>query len=112
MKQKSLQSHYSKSRAASPKMARGIKAEIMKNLTSGCQKKCAVLHSECVNLTILSEVAKGGGVTIPGIVKISAKHRPARTVRNPGTGKTIEKEADRRVAATPLKAIKDALVQT
>lgn len=76
---------------------------------AGVDKKTANNVLDALSDTIQSEVVKGGGVTIPGIIKIIAKHRPARTVRNPATGEAIEKEADRRVAATPLKAIKDAL---
>jgi len=59
--------------------------------------------------TILEEVSKGGAVTIPGVVKISCRDRPARKVRNPATGELIDKAADRKVAATVLKAVKDAV---
>lgn len=76
---------------------------------AGVDKKTASCVLDALTDAIQSEVVAGGGVTIPGIIKIAAKHRPARTVRNPATGESIEKPADRRVTATPLKAIKDAL---
>ena len=80
--------------------------------SAGVEKKTASSVLDALADTIQSEVVSGGGVTIPGIVKIVAKHRGARTVRNPATGESIEKPADRRVAATPLKAIKDALAES
>jgi DNA-binding protein HU-beta len=79
---------------------------------SGVDKKTANLVLDALSDTIKSEVANGGGVTIPGIVKITAKHRPARTVRNPSTGETIHKDADQRVSAVALRTIKDALANT
>ena len=59
---------------------------------AGVDKKTANNVLDALTDTIQAEVVKGGGVTLPGIIKIIAKHRPARTVRNPATGETIEKE--------------------
>jgi DNA-binding protein HU-beta len=73
------------------------------------EKKSVQLVIDQLAATILEEVGNGGSVTIPGIVKIACKDRPARTVRNPATGEMIAKPADRKAAATVLKAVKDAV---
>ncbi len=59
--------------------------------------------------TITNEVANGGAVTLPGLGKFACRERPARTVRNPATGATIEKEADRVAKVTIAKALKDVI---
>ena len=77
--------------------------------SAGVDKKTATSVIDALADTIQTEVVNGGGVVIPGVIKVVAKQRAARTVRNPSTGEAIEKPADRRVAATALKGIKDAL---
>ncbi|MCE2523493.1 MAG: HU family DNA-binding protein [Rhodobacteraceae bacterium] len=57
---------------------------------------------------ITETVANGDAVAIPGIGKFSSKERAARTVRNPQTGQTMEKAADRAPRMTFAKALKDA----
>lgn len=76
--------------------------------TSGASKKDTAAVLRALSEFILSEIAKGGAVTLQGIVKIQCKDRPARMVRNPATGEQLHKPADRRVSATALKALKDA----
>jgi DNA-binding protein HU-beta len=46
-------------------------------------------------------------VTLPGLMKIEAKSRPARTMRNPATGEAIEKPASVAPAFKPVKSLKD-----
>lgn len=75
---------------------------------SSTNKKDAASVLKALTDVIQSEIAKGGTVTIPGAVKIQCKDRAARMVRNPATGEQIHKPADRRVSATPVKALKDA----
>ncbi len=54
---------------------------------------------------------KGPGVfQLPGLLKVQLKKSAARTGRNPLTGETINIPAKRRVAARPLKALKDAVL--
>lgn len=77
--------------------------------STGVDSKTVARVIDGLGETIQAEVVNGGGVVIPGIIKVVAKERAARTVRNPGTGETIDKPADRRVAATALKSLKDAL---
>lgn len=57
---------------------------------------------------ITETVAGGGAVAIPGVGKLAARDRAARTVRNPQTGETMEKAADRAPRMTFAKALKDA----
>lgn len=75
---------------------------------SGTSKTDTAAVLKALTEVILSEIAKGGAVTLQGTVKIQCKDRAARMVRNPATGEQIHKPADRRVSATPLKALKDA----
>jgi len=78
---------------------------------SGVSKKDATSVLKALTDVIQSEIAKGGAVTIQGAIKIQCKDRPARMVRNPATGERIHKPADRRVSATPLKALKEAALR-
>ena len=75
---------------------------------SGVDKKTVTAVLKALSLTIHSEVANGGGITLPGTLKVMCRDRPARVVRNPATGEMISKGADRRVTATILKSLKEA----
>ena len=48
-------------------------------------------------------------ITLPGIGKLKVTARPARSGRNPQTGKTIEIAAKNVVKFVPAKALTDAL---
>jgi DNA-binding protein HU-beta len=50
-----------------------------------------------------------GEITLPGIGKLKVTERPARTGRNPQTGKSIEIAAKKVVKMVPAKALSDAL---
>jgi DNA-binding protein HU-beta len=50
-----------------------------------------------------------GEITLPGIGKLKVSERPARTGRNPQTGKAIEIAAKKVVKLVPAKALTDAL---
>ena len=56
---------------------------------------------------VLSGLKEHGTVTLPGLAKIDAKTREARTVRNPATGASMEKPATVVAAFKPVKAFKD-----
>ena len=75
----------------------------------GADKKTAGAALDAVAALITREVAAGGSVTLPGVAKIACRDRAARTVRNPATGETIQKPADRSVKVTVAKTLKDAL---
>ncbi len=72
-------------------------------------KKTANAALDALSNVIAAEVAKGGSVTLPGVGKIYCRDRPARMVRNPATGASIQKEADRQVKVTIAKALKDSV---
>ena len=48
-------------------------------------------------------------LTLPGIGKLKVGDRPARTGRNPQTGKTIQIAAKKVVKFVPAKALADSL---
>ncbi len=51
----------------------------------------------------------GAELTLPGIGKLKAVAKPARTARNPKTGNAIEIPAKTAVKFTAAKALKDAV---
>lgn len=58
---------------------------------------------------LLSAVRNGESVTLPGFVKVDAKRREAREMRNPATGGTVHKEAQMVPAIRVTKPFKDAI---
>ncbi|MEX0283787.1 MAG: HU family DNA-binding protein [Paracoccaceae bacterium] len=72
-------------------------------------KKSAGAALEAVSAIITREVSGGGAVTLPGVGKIYCRERPERQVRNPATGETFTKEADKVVKMTIAKALKDSV---
>ncbi|RWR46650.1 HU family DNA-binding protein [Sinirhodobacter ferrireducens] len=75
----------------------------------GSDKKTASAALDAVAAIVTKEVAEGGAVTLPGIGKVSCKARPERQVRNPATGETITKPADKQVKVTVAKVLKDSV---
>ena len=51
----------------------------------------------------------GGDLPLPGIGKLKATQRAARTGRNPATGKAIQIAAKKAVKLVPAKALVDGL---
>ena len=72
-------------------------------------RKSAAAFLNALSTIVAEEVANGGAVTLPGIGKVACRARPERQVRNPATGETMTKAADRQVKVTILKALKDAI---
>lgn len=77
--------------------------------TMGSDKKTATAALDAIADVVSKEVAAGGSVTIPGIGKVSCRARPERQVRNPATGETMTKAADKQVKVTVAKALKDVV---
>src|SRR5690554_3681624 len=75
----------------------------------GTDKKTATAALDAVGALVTREVANGGAVTLPGIGKIFCRARPERQVRNPATGETMTKAADKTVKVTIAKALKDSV---
>jgi DNA-binding protein HU-beta len=75
----------------------------------GSDKKSASSALDAMTAIITKEVAAGGAVTLPGVGKIYCRERPERMVRNPATGDTMKKPADKVVKVTIAKALKDSV---
>ena len=75
------------------------------SLTKG-QSKAVV---EAVFSAITAAATSGAETSIPGFGKFKVKDTPEREARNPATGATIKVAAQKKVAFTPAKALKDAL---
>lgn len=76
---------------------------------TGTDKKTANAALDALADIVMSEVAAGGAITVPGIGKVMCRARPERQVRNPATGETMTKPADKAVKITIAKALKDAV---
>ena len=72
----------------------------------GTDKKSAAASLDAICELITSEVSGGGAVTLPGVGKIYCRERPERMVRNPATGESFKKDADKVVKMTIAKALK------
>lgn len=92
-------------------MQQMTKTQLVASLAEAMQadKKvaAAVLHE--IALIVTREVTAGGSVTLPGLGKFSCRERPDRQVRNPATGDSITKAADKSVKFTMAKSLKDCL---
>ena len=75
----------------------------------GGDKKTANAALDAIAAVVSREVAAGGTVTIPGLGKVACKARPERQVRNPATGETMTKPADKQVKFAIAKALKDVV---
>lgn len=85
-------------------------------LVSRLSRKVGVTAKEAANILealsaiITEEVVSGVAVTLPDVAKFSPKERPARQVRNPATGESIMRDADKTVKITASKALREALL--
>ena len=75
----------------------------------GTDKKAASAALDAVAALVTREVAAGGAITLPGLGKMACRERPERQVRNPATGETMTKAADKQVKFTIAKALKDSV---
>ena len=75
----------------------------------GTDKKTAGAALDAIAEIVAREVAAGGAVTLPGLGKVVCRARPERQVRNPATGATMTKAADKQVKFTIAKALKDSV---
>ena len=75
----------------------------------GSDKKTASAALDAVAAVVAREVAAGGAVTLPGLGKMACRERPERQVRNPATGETMTKPADKVVKIAIAKALKDSV---
>ena len=75
----------------------------------GSDKKTAGAALDAIAAVITREVTNGGAVTLPGLGKIVCRERPERQVRNPATGETVTKAADKQVKFAIAKSLKDSV---
>jgi DNA-binding protein HU-beta len=75
----------------------------------GGDKKTAGAAMDAIAAVVAREVAAGGAVTLPGLGKVACRARPERQVRNPATGETMTKAADKQVKFTIAKVLKDSV---
>ena len=75
----------------------------------GSDKKTANAALDAIAEVVSKEVAAGGAVTLPGLGKVVCRERPERQVRNPATGETVTKAADKQVKFSIAKALKDSV---
>ena len=75
----------------------------------GSDKKVAGAALDAIAAVVAREVAAGGAVTLPGLGKVVCRARPERQVRNPATGETVTKAADKQVKFSIAKALKDSV---
>ena len=75
----------------------------------GSDKKTAGAALDAIAAVVAREVAAGGAVTLPGLGKVVCRARPERQVRNPATGETMTKPADKVVKMAIAKALKDSV---
>jgi DNA-binding protein HU-beta len=75
----------------------------------GTDKKVAGSALDAIADVVAREVAAGGAVTLPGLGKVACRARPERQVRNPATGETMTKAADKQVKFSIAKALKDSV---
>ena len=75
----------------------------------GSDKKTASAALDGLAAIVATEVAAGGAITLPGLGKVMCRARPERQVRNPATGETMMKPADKQVKFAIAKALKDSV---
>lgn len=75
----------------------------------GADKKTASSALDAIATVVTREVASGGAVTLPGIGKVQCRARPERQVRNPATGESMTKSADKVVKVAIAKALKESV---
>ena len=75
----------------------------------GSDKKTATAALDAISAVVSREVAAGGAITLPGLGKMACRARPQRQVRNPATGESVTKAADKQVKFTIAKELKDSV---
>jgi DNA-binding protein HU-beta len=75
----------------------------------GADKKMAGAALDAIAAVVAKTVAEGGSITLPGLGKVACRARPERQVRNPATGETLTKPADKQVKFAIAKSLKDSV---
>lgn len=87
------------------------KSELVADIAerSNVQKAQAAAALDAVITSISAQPVAGNAVVLSGLAKFEIRDRPARKMRNPSTGATFDKEADKAVKISALSAIKAAV---
>jgi DNA-binding protein HU-beta len=78
---------------------------------SGQTKSCVEAVLDALPGAVMAGLAAGDAVTLPGVAKIDAKARAARSVRNPATGAAMISPATTVASIKPVKPFKDAIAR-
>jgi DNA-binding protein HU-beta len=76
---------------------------------SGQTKAAVTAMLDSLADVVVAGMKEHGAVTVPGLGKIEAKAREARTMRNPATGEPIDKPATTVPGFKPAKTFKDSV---
>lgn len=79
------------------------------NASTLLDKKVITIFLDCMADIVTGELKSGREVTLPGLGKLSVKHKAGRTGRNPKTGEEIEIPAKTVPHFSAAKALKDAV---
>lgn len=87
------------------------KSELIDAIAEGADisKAAASRALDTVIESVSATLKKGDQVSLVGFGTFSVKHRPARTGRNPQTGKEIQINASNVPSFKPGKALKDSV---
>ena len=87
------------------------KSQIMAELSTRwnvSKREAGEMYENLVKLAY-DEIKRAGEFVMPGLGKLAKKHRAARQGRNPATGETVTKAADKQVKFAIAKALKDSV---
>jgi DNA-binding protein HU-beta len=76
---------------------------------SGQSKAAVTAVLDALPDVVVAGMKEHGSVVLPGLGKMEAKAREARTMRNPATGAPIDKPATTVAGFKPAKPLKDAV---
>ena len=82
--------------------------EALESATGQSKTACAAVIDALPGV-VLAGLKSHGAVTLPGLLKVEAKRREARTMRNPATGAAIEKPAAMTANIKAAKPLKDGV---
>ncbi|MFV0409768.1 MAG: HU family DNA-binding protein [Paracoccus sp. (in: a-proteobacteria)] len=87
------------------------KSELIKAVATSAMLPARDVETVLSALTALAtaELASGGEVTIPGLVKLKTRQRAARMSRNPTTNEPVQVPAKTVATAKPVKQLADAV---
>ena len=78
---------------------------------SGQSKSCVEAVLDALPGAVMTGLSAGDAVTLPGVVKIDAKARAERAVRNPATGAAMISPATTVASIKPVKPFKEAVAK-